>query len=47
MNREKIYENPDPGVKWALDILSPDPDFEEISIVNHYKFPAIMTGMSI
>jgi hypothetical protein len=43
MSNDKIWENPDPGVKWALDLLKPDPDYEEISILERYKLPMITT----
>ena len=42
-SQEKIWENPDPRIKWALDILEPK-GYEPTSILSYFFYPALMAG---
>ena len=40
---EKIWEKPDPRIKWALDILD-DGKYERTPIIGYFWYPTIFAG---
>ena len=47
-SNEKIWEKPDPRIKWALDILEPK-GYEPTNMINYFFWPGLVsagTGLS-
>ena len=44
-SEEKIWEKPDPRIKWALDLLDGNEGYEQGGIINYFFYPSLFGGV--